>query len=264
MRYVLILPVVALFACGPEKGGSSGESGSDTSAGSEATNTGTPTTSATGTASEPTTGVTSEPTSGPMSEATTGTLACEDFRGEPDFESRLALTVQYAGEGPVWIAAEGSCGGVPLITLIDEEKQPLLNFASDCSPVICQDFLAQEDCTPQCDNCQAPFLWRLEPGAELTILRPQLRFTPLQMTAECAPGTDCQRECVRPDPLAPGTYEVEVTAFRTCIGDCECFEPGETGGCQVFGAPQTGEPIVATTSLQFPESDKALVIIETP
>ncbi len=255
-----ILMVTWVVACGPGKGGSeTSESATEVSTGATASESGEPVTTGPTSTTAPTTGQTSEPTTEP----TTGALACEDFESSADFGPSLQLTVQHMGEGPVWIGAFG-CGGLPLLNLVDEVEGTLVENNGECFPTLCDEFLGQPDCQLGCNDCAPPNLLRLDPGASITINRPAIHFTPLQMTAECAPGEQCQRECLRADPLAAATYDVQVTAFRACVGDCECFDPPVDGWCRIHGVTETSEPGVFSAPLAYPGATEATVVIKSP
>lgn len=205
-------------------------------------------------------------TTGTATEPTTGALACESYVSSTDFGPSLKLTVQYnGGTDPVWIEAE-SCVGLPHILLTNEFAQPLLQTTTNGGSNLCDEFLGSEsECEIGGEDCAPPKLLRLDPGASITINRPAIEFTEMQMTAECAPGTNCQGACLRADPLAPGKYAVGVFPFRTCVGECECDAPPVNGWCRVSGAAEPGEMLsVFAEQLIYPESMEATVVIEAP
>ena len=245
-----IVLATLLVACAPGKGGSEGSESSESGGASESgSETSTPT------------------TRGAATEPTTGAVSCEQYMSSADFGPSLQLTVQYKSEGaePVWIEAE-FCGGLPRILLSNEFGQPLLQTTSDGGSKLCDELIsAGSECEIGGEDCAAPKLLRLDPGTSITINRPAIQFTELQMTAECAPGTNCQGACLRAEPLAAATYAVGVFPFSTCVGECECDDAPVNGWCRVSGAAEPGEMLsVFATELIYPDTMEATVVIEVP
>ena len=80
-------------------------------------------------------------------------------------------------------------------------------------------------------------------------------LTALEMTAYCAPGDHYQRQCFREDAAPDGRYQVKVSGFKTCIGDCDCRTTSE-GLC--FRDPsdlglELSDPVEFSATLDYPE-----------
>lgn len=241
MRRTLVSTSIVLLACGPQR---SDTTGSSSGTGSATDPTGTSTGSAT---VQPTTG---EP------------LSCDAFLSPPPegFKSVKISIVSKLAE-PVWIDATG-CGGLPLLRILDASAEDVFELRGECSPVECYEFLGAEDCTLGCNDCGSAQARRIGPGSTFAINWAASRGVPLQMTAECAPGNNCQRECLRPEPVDAGTYDVELTAFRQCSGTCDCDVADPNASCSLYEPIQTSEPLVVKVSLVYPETDAIELVLE--
>lgn len=235
MRSSLTLTaILTLAACGPSE--------SDTTEGSG--DTGTATAAAT---DAPTTG---EP------------LSCDIFLPPPaEAFQRVEVSITNKLAEPVWFDALG-CGGFPLLRVLDAGAVDIFELPSECSPQECHEFLGRDDCTLGCNDCGAATARRLGPGDTFAVNWSAARGVPMQMTAACAPGSNCQRECLRPEPLAAGSYSVELTAFRGCTGACECDLPPEFTSCALWEPITTSEPFTVKVSLSYPEVNAIELVLE--
>lgn len=230
--------ILVVLACGPGKGGSVGDT--------EATTT-------TVGSSGATTGATTDG-------ATTDALSCDMFVPADDLGPPVAITLKHQGSAAIFIGAAG-CAGLPRISIIDPNLQSIDHYGGDCWPTQCQDFLGLDDCTLGCDDCAGPSLLRVEPGASATLLWPGVIPTPMQMTTECAPGTECQRECLLGLQAPAATYSVAVEWTVGCTGDCECDAPAPNGICPLWEAPQPGTWTSITTELVYPDMTAVELVI---
>lgn len=235
MRTAMLLSLLLLSACGPEKGSTATE-GTSGSEGSSVTGS-------SGTAGEPSTGV---PTTGGTGEP----ASCDAFL--PDaLGPKVEITLVHTGSAPVWVPA-ASCAGLPRLKILDAALEDYFSAGSDCSPTQCEEFMTLDVCEKSCDACGAPSIARLDPGARFTINWPGGRGVKMQITSECAPGLDCPGSCERATQAAAGSYAIELPAFRSCTGGCECDEPGENGWCPIFAAANVSEPVSFTAQLAYP------------
>jgi hypothetical protein len=241
LRTVIVVAVRAP-GCGPDKGG--GSSGTGGSTGSSASSTGGPGTSTTD------------------ATPTTGVMSCDDYVVEPDeIGPAVAITLRNAGSEPVWLAAVG-CAGLPQLAIADGQGEDHYWVGSDCSPTQCQDFLGLDDCSETCNNCGPASARRLDGGAAVEIVWPGSRVETALMTAACAPGANCQRECLIARRAEPGVYDIQVTAFRACTGECACDGPFEQ--CALWGQVELGEAVDVAVPLMVPEVTAIDVLIGGP
>lgn len=249
-----------LCACGPQKsesadGTSSGTGGvtsDDTGAtgGDTGSTTGSDTGTPTGTATDtPTTG---EPAS------------CDMFLPPPPEAFKpVEITIVSKLAVPVWIGAIG-CGGLPLLRILDADAVDVFDSPSECFPVLCDQFIGAEDCTFGCNDCGGATARRVGPGSTITLDWSGARRVPLEMTAQCAPGVNCQRECLRPEPVAAGDYSVELTVFRGCTGLCECDVPDPNASCALYEQIETVEPFEVKQVVSYPETGAIELVLTEP
>jgi hypothetical protein len=263
MRLPLIF-ILILAACGPQKS-DTGDESSDTGTGSD---TGTPTGSDTGTPTG--TGTDTGTGTGTGTGTDTGTssteepLSCDVFLPPPpDAFKKVAISIVSELDEPVWIGAVG-CGGLPLLRIFGADAEDLYDNPEGCYPLLCDQFLGLEDCTPGCDDCASAIARRVPPGSVTTVNWSAARSVPMQMTAACAPGVDCQRECFRPEPVAAGTYTVELTAFRSCAGPCECDAPDPDVSCPLWDSIVMAEPFDVKATISYPEDDGIKLVLSQP
>lgn len=232
-------------ACGPGSGGDTG--GSEGSA----SDTGTATAADTGTATAADTGT-----------PTTGAAAtCDMFVSDAEIGPPVRISLRHTGDEPLWIGATG-CGGSPAFDIVEDGGRFLLHPDSDCSPTRCDDFLGQPDCSLGCNDCGTAFAVRLDPGAVVDVNWTGVDPIQMTMTAECAPGTQCQRECQRWTRAPAGGYTVQVAAFRGCTGACACDPPSPGGACSIYEPLETSDPVVFVVPLTYPETTTVEVVLE--
>ena len=250
----LTLTVIAMLsACGPEKSNTTDGSGGGSSSG----------TVSAGSATDPTDGATAAPTGSATAMPTTGEpLSCDAFLPPPPeaFKS-VEITITSKLAVPVWIGAVG-CGGLPLLRILDAGAEDLFEGADECFPRRCHEFIGADDCSLGCNDCGGAVARRIGPGSQFTMNWSAARGVPMQMTAACAPGTDCQRECVRPEPVPAGTYRVELTAFRTCTGLCDCDVADPNASCALWELIETAEPFAVEVSVVYPETGAIELVLE--
>lgn len=250
-RGVLVLSM--LCACGPNKSDPAEGTGSDTG-GATSDDTGSNTGSVTGT---PTGTATDTPT-------TDEPVSCDAFLPPPPEAFKpVEITIVSELAVPVWIGAVG-CGGLPLLRILDADAGDVYDNPSECFPVLCDQFLGAEDCSPGCNDCGAASARRIGPGSTLTLSWSAVRGVPMEMTAQCAPGMNCQRECLRLEPVAAGEYSVELTAFRSCTGQCECDVPDPGASCPLWEPIETAEPFDVKKTLSYPETGAIELVLMEP
>lgn len=256
---VLSIALLVLFACGPGKGGSSGTetvgtggaSTGDTSTGSATADMPTgPTSDAPTVTGDTPTGATGEPAS------------CEKFLPD-ELGPGVDIVLRHTGTAAIFVPA-ASCAGIPRLMILDAAKQDFFSAGSDCSPSQCEEFMSLDVCEVGCDACGAPSVARIEPGAEFTIQWPGGRGVEMQIGADCAPGTDCQGECLRPTQAAAGDYQIVLPAFRACTGGCACDSDPQNGWCPIFDAADVAEPTSFMATLGYPGQTEVEVTITDP
>ncbi|HEY8379661.1 MAG TPA: hypothetical protein VIK91_24380 [Nannocystis sp.] len=254
LRKVLALVLLAA-GCSPEKGG--GSEGTTGSGSATSTTSGTGSTGGESTTSGPSPTSTTGETS-----PTNGGLACEDYLVEPSDLSPVAITFRNPGSEPVWVGAL-DCGKTPNMRIVDANQENLVIPTANCFPVACQDFLKLDDCSPGCDDCAIPDALRVLPNSEFGVNWPGIRTEAVMMTAACAPGTNCQRECLIAHKAAPGPYTLGLTVFRTCTGPgCGCADPTENF-CPLEGVV-LGDPIEIEVPFTLPETTAIEVMLSEP
>jgi hypothetical protein len=235
--------VLMIAACGPGKGGES--TGSETDATSSGTTNETSTASGTGPTS------TTSPT-GTSTAPTTGGDACEAFMSDTDdLGPPVKLTLVNTDDDQVFVSTTG-CGGLPAISLLDADQRDRLYAGSSCSPDVCQEFLGADSCSPICDNCAPPFGRLIQPGGSFEMNWPGVLAETATMTAECAPGTDCQRDCAILRKAEPGTYSFGITFFKTCTGTCVCDEIEGVPSCPLWQQVEFGAPVEIAVPFDYP------------
>ncbi len=241
MRRTLTL-LVLLTACGPQKAGTGDESG-DTGSATASDATGT-----TGSATEaPTTG---EP------------LSCDIFLPPPpEAFKKVEISITSKLDVPVWIGAIG-CGGLPLLRILDAGAVDIFDGGSECGPIECHAFIGAEDCSLGCNDCGSASARRIAAGSTVALDWSAAVGVPMQMTAACAPGNNCARECLRPEPVAPGSYSVELTGFRQCTGNCECDNADPGASCPLWAPLELSEPFEVKVSLAYPETGAIELVLE--
>lgn len=250
-----------LCACGPQKSGSADGTGSATG-GATSDDTGSMTGSDTGSTTASDTGT---PTGTATDTPTTGEpLSCDTFVRPPlEAFKRVEITIVSELAVPVWIGAVG-CGGLPLLRVLDADAVDVYDSPSECYPVLCDEFLGADDCTFGCNDCGAASARRIGPGSTLTLFWSAARGVPMEMTAQCAPGKNCQRECLRPEPVPAGDYSVELTAFRSCTGQCECEVPDPSASCPLWEPIETAEPFDVKQIVSYPETGAIELVLMEP
>lgn len=219
-----LLLLTLLFACGPAK---------------ETTTDDTTTTSGPGAS-----GTTNSPTTGPVS--------CDMYKAPADDETgpSVEFTIKHQGTQPIFVNPSG-CGGAPLVEILDASGTVLRSLAGECSPMRCDEFLGSDDCSLACNDCAVPSLTRIEPGASVKLGWQGVYGAPTVLPTECAPGADCQRECLLVTQAAPGAYSLQLQAFRTCTGECECDVPG-ADSCSLWSV-EGADPVTFSVELMYPE-----------
>lgn len=163
----------------------------------------------------------------------------------------VSLKLFHQGTTPVFFRPYG-CSGAVTFEVSDSDDTPLpYLLAEGCTPNTCAGFVAAASCEVGCNDCAPPQVGRLEPGSVSPGTWPGYRLTDLPLSASCVPGTECPTTCVRPDPVASGTYSIALTVYRTCTGDCEC-DGASPGMCTIWGEAELGDPAVFTATIDYP------------
>lgn len=248
-RWKVVALALAVLACGPEAG--SGDDGSESSTASSGDDDGT--TSSTATSSS--TSTTASDDSG-----STGGDVCAQFVSTPDIGPEVILRVRHDGEQPVWVRPIG-CGGAAPFELLGLAGQPLRWRFGECFPERCEEFLGATDCLLGCPDCAPPWIARLDPAAMADSTWSGVSMTPLQMTAECAPGNECQRECLREDQAPGGEYTLQLTVYRGCTGACECDIPEAQGLCPIWEQAELSDPTTLAVPFSYPDTPVVEVVV---
>lgn len=227
----LLLPALVLLACGPDKADDTGDTA--------------------GTAD-----TTATPTGGEV---------CEMFAAD-ELGPAVKLTVINKTDGPVWVPS-ASCGGAPKLTLVNaaaatDDSVPRWSDRGECIPTFCHDFLGQGDCSLACPNCAPPVALRIEPGASIETAWAGDVHRPSQMTAECAAGLDCQRDCYVREQAPPATYRLMMQASFACDSNCECDAP--SGWCPIYEAIGAIGAEDITTEFAYPDTKSVELAIVAP
>ena len=234
---LLTLTYVVLAACGPKSpAGEEQTSPGDTDSGSD-TDPGTDTTPDT-----------EDP--------------CAVFEPDQDIGPAVEISLHHQGNTPVYYNPVG-CGGAIPIAIMPEGGEPFGYRPGECFPVFCEHFLGQEDCSGGCDDCEGPPAARMDPAGMGESSWTGVMHTPLEMTAACAPGSQCQTTCLRADQAPTGTYEFELTVYTTCEGMCECDDPLVDGICWIWQSqPQLSDPVTITATLDYPAQTSVELVID--
>lgn len=245
MRPLLVVPSLALFlsACGPEKGDDSGESSAASDATSNATSS--------ATTDAPTGGSGDTGGSGGMSEpATTAGPDCSQY-ADDELGPTVQINILHSGSEPVWLPA-ASCAGSPVLHALDATNVDYFyRGTSSCAPTGCAEIMTLETCEIVCDPCAPPSLLRVDPGAVIVVTWVAAITEPLELTAECAPGTGCAGPCDRLKRAPEGLYTIELPGFLGCTGDCACDPADPSGFCSLFGVAEGGEPTTFTATVNY-------------
>ncbi|MCY1056799.1 hypothetical protein [Nannocystis sp. SCPEA4] len=205
----------------------------------------------------------SEPTSGGSTmtgtEApTTGASICESYLSEEDDSTAMTITIVNTGAVPLWLDAVG-CEGVPAMHIAGDAGENLYIGADPCPIPECEE-LMQGDCVRDCFDCGQPWGIRLDPGTSLGVLWSASDGETMQMTAECGPGANCPGECVAGRVRPAGTYEITVTAYTECAGDCECAAADPELGCALGAEVDKSQPLVVIVPFEHPQD----TVVEIP
>jgi hypothetical protein len=182
---------------------------------------------------------------------TTGAVSCDMYAAPGEIGPAVEITIKHEGTQPIFVEP-GGCGGRPRVEIVDAGGATLRPVEGECSPIRCDDFLGASDCSLGCNDCAVPSLTRIEPGASVTLRWLGAHGVPTQLPLECAPGTDCQRECLQVTQAAPGAYDLRLAAFRTCTGGCTCDVPG-SDWCGLWDTVEAADPVTFSVSLKYPE-----------
>ncbi|MFZ6182612.1 hypothetical protein [Nannocystis pusilla] len=171
---------------------------------------------------------------------------------EEESGEQVTINIVNTGAETLWVDAVG-CQGIPAFFVADSEGNEVQVANEMCPIPLCDDLLAGE-CDRSCLNCLPPSGVRLEPGAKFGMIWSGDNLANRDMTAECAPGEGCAGECVVGYPRPAGLYEITVTAYLECSGDCAC-EPSnpEDLWCHTQDDISTSQPLVVTVPFDYPK-----------
>lgn len=247
MRIVSMMMVVVVSACGPQAGSDDGDgSSSATSSGTE--DTGSASTSST----------MSTTTAGDTS-GTTGD-ACSQFVSTREIGPSVTLRVRNDSDAPVWVVPVG-CGGAAPFELLGLGGESLRWQTGECFPVMCDAFFDAADCYLGCPDCAPPNVARLDPTKRAESTWSGVSLTSLQMTPECAPGEECQRECLRADQAPGGEYTLQLTVYTGCTGACECDVPDLDGLCPIWEQAELSEPTTLAVPFSYADTPEVELVV---
>lgn len=238
---------LVLSACGPEKG-------EDTGASSAAEATASTTTAPTGGSEAGGTSM-----GGTTEASTTAEADCSAY-ADDELGPTVEITIRHSGSETVWLPAQ-SCSGLPELHALDAMNADYFYTGGTCGGRRCADIMMFESCQSTCDPCVPPSLVRVDPGATIVVTWAAAIAEELEMTAECAPGTDCAGPCERLRRAPEGPYTIELPAFLGCSGDCACDTPDPNNFCSLYGAAEGGEPTKFTATVLYSSETAASVVI---
>jgi hypothetical protein len=175
----------------------------------------------------------------------------------------VEITLFNPGTDPLWLVTTG-CGGLPVLEILDASQQDHFYGGSECSPTFCHEFMGAGECQVGCNNCAPPSARVLLPGGRVTINWPGSRVETKTLTAECAPGMNCQEECLVGHAAAPGSFSVQVAGFTTCSGACACDVPNQTDSCTLFEVVELGQPVEFSAQFEYPAVTAVEVVLGGP
>jgi hypothetical protein len=260
-RSIALLVAAIAPACGPAREPDAGETAVESTA-SSAADTTTSTSTSTTTTTTTTSGATDSSSTSTDADGSTGADACTPFHSTPLDESTITIVLRHQGTAPVYFESAGGCSATEPITITAEADASTiawLNPAS-CHPWECDDLVDQRDCSPGCPGCVSPDHGRLDPGAVEEREWNGRSLTALDMTADCAPGIDCERPCWRIDPTTAGAYEIALIVYRTCTGMCGC-DGDDDGQCSLFEADTLADPVTFSAPLDYPTQTSVEIVI---
>lgn len=241
-----VIPLVSvLSACGPKAGSDDDGGSSSTSAGDDTT----------GAATSGSVSTSLSDTSG-----STGADACSEFVSTREIGPSLTLRVRNDGDAPVWVVPVG-CGGAVPFEILGLAGQTVRWHYGECFPERCDDFFGATDCYLGCPDCAPPSVAQLGPAATAQSTWSGVSLTPLQMTPECAPGEECQRECLREDQAPSGEYTLQLTVYTACTGTCDCDNPNPDGLCPMWELAELSDPMELAVPFSYPDAAEVEVAI---
>lgn len=191
--------------------------------------------------------------------------SCEMYIGDDDIGPTVDVTVRNATDAPLFLPSSGGCGGFVSISVRPEGgDEPLHIYSGECSPVLCEGFMTNQDCYLGCPDCAPPNFGRLEAGvSDGSASWWGVSYATLMMTAECGPGLECQRDCLRPDQAPDGSYEISAVAYRTCTGGtCECDGANPNGACYGWDQVELADQVTATATIDYPGTTAVELVFE--
>lgn len=248
MRVALVgcFTALVLSACGPEKGDDTGGSSTSIDASSNATSNAT---------SNPTT----DGTDGATATPTTAGPDCSQYASD-ELGPSVEITIRHTGSEPVWLPATG-CAGLPELHALDAANADWFDTGGTCASRRCVDLMTLETCEITCEPCAPPSLVRVDPGATIVVTWSAAIGEQLEMTAECAPGTDCAGPCQRLQRAPEGPYTIELPAFLGCSGECTCVPPDPNNFCSLYGVAEGAEPTKFTVTIDYSAETAVEIVI---
>lgn len=232
------------------------------SAGEEAGDSGSSDDSATNTMSA--TGSTVSATS--SEESGTGGPMCEQYESAPDIGPAVDIAVRSEATTPVYFASTG-CFPSLRLDVVGPDGVAVDHILGECAET-CDAILSQEEggCLVGCPDCGTASGERIEPAGEDVARWTGRSNTVLDLDTRCVMRAEdvgvepCPATCKREDQAPAGTYEVSLTVYRSCTGDCAC--DGEVvPTCGLWGQIELSDPEVYTVTIDYPAQTTAEIVI---
>ena len=185
--------------------------------------------------------------------------SCDEFLSSEEPGESVTFSVQHVGSERLYFSPGFT--SIPIsLSKQGEEDGLSWTISSLCFPTTCDEFLENDDCYVGCADVEPPYLAVLEPGDERTRTWDGAIYESLEMTSECFPHESCTSTCKQRQLAEPGTYEITLTGYETCEGDCEC----EGGGVcdEVYDWPDLTDPVTFTVEFEVPGTTTVELVVD--
>ncbi|MBL8948694.1 MAG: hypothetical protein JNK45_36315 [Myxococcales bacterium] len=204
-------------------------------------------------------GPTRESTSDATSSSTTATgPSCESYLDVLETGPSVAITVRNLSSAAVFLPATSGCFFTPAFTVATADGEAVVQ-PEDPSR-LCASIIANADCDPYGADCGMASAGRLEPGAQDEGSWSGAQAVAIELVSACAPEPSCPASCLQLGPVAAGSYDVRVTAYRQCTGACTCDGEGPEV-CGLYGEHTLAEPQTFTTRIDYPTQTSVEIAI---
>lgn len=193
---------------------------------------------------------------------TTDGLVCPDYVSTPDIGPVVEISVRSESTVPVFLASSG-CFATPQLDIIGPGEVVVDHRLSECADR-CDDILSGEEnsCLVGCPDCGTVSGERLDPGSQETARWLGRTNSVVDLVPSCLGIDDeaCPATCKLSDQAPAGTYELSLTVYRSCTGECEC-DGGAVPTCGLYTQIALSDPEVYTVTIDYPAQTTAEIVI---